>query len=122
MKEFTLQSNEVTENIPENGIGKLLLQRHLLVKERMDEILNENISSIYFRATTGSGKSVLLQLFGKELQARKHHVFIIEHTDYLKYLNDGDFEELEKRYPTQNIFLLIDEVHHAVLLVNGITF
>ena len=78
------------------------------------EILNKNISSIYFRAPTGSGETVLLQLFGKELQARKHHVFIIEHADYLKYLNDDDFEKLEKRYPNQKIYLLIHEVHHAV--------
>ncbi len=74
IKRFYFVERNKNINIPDNGIGKVLLRRSEFVKEQIDNIIHNNITSIYYRGPTGSGKSVLLQLLGEALTAKKYPV------------------------------------------------
>lgn len=76
-------------------------------------MIKNKITSIYFRAPTGSGKSVLLQLFGEAL-AKDHPVYCIGHVDDLNHLSDDHFKRLEEKHKGRKVFLLVDEVQANV--------
>lgn len=84
-----IERNEETA-IPANGIGRLLFKRNEFVNEQIDFIVNNNIEYIYYRAPTGSGKSVVLQLFGETLASKQHSVYWIRNSGDLNILSDED--------------------------------
>jgi hypothetical protein len=96
------------ERFPLNGIGTVLLNRTGFINRIADLILETTSSSYYFRAPRGSGKSVFLQLLGKELERRGQIVYLIKHAGKLEKFDEN---QLIKLVDGRNVILLIDEVH-----------
>ena len=95
---------------PKNGFGTVLLSRRRLVEGALRSIL-ESRETHYWRGPPGSGKTVFLQLLGRELQ--KHgEVYWLGNAGYLTRTSDDTFKCLAKKGAEKgrDVFLIIDEV------------
>ncbi len=96
---------------PKNGIGAELLNRQTLVDKLIKLALEGDFQHFYFRGPRGSGKTVLLQLIGRQLQNLGHRVIFIAHARSLDKIGPEPFEELERSIrPGGKVFVLVDEV------------
>jgi replication-associated recombination protein RarA len=75
----------------------------------------ERFSNFYFRHAPGTGKTVLLKLFGRELQQRGFAVFMLSAPELDDY-RTGFFETLVDRLVRdgKEVAVLVDEVHRNV--------
>lgn len=97
-----------------------MFKRSHLVKRMVDTFTTKvkdstKYSNFYFRHSVGTGKTVVLKLFGKELQQRGFVVFMVT-APGMDEFRWGYFEELADRMAREGkqVAVLVDEVHRNV--------
>lgn len=118
LKELNFEQTLEKEDFPSSNGGSVIFQRSRLVNRMVDTFLtketpNSKFLNFYFRHAAGTGKTVLLKLFGKELQRRGFVVFMMTApviNDFPSYY----FENLMTKFKDKQVALLLDEVQRNV--------
>lgn len=120
MQELDFERTLETEDFPPSNGGTVLFKRSHLVKRMVDTFTTRandstKYSNFYFHHSAGTGKTVLLKLFGKELQQRGFVVFMLtapqldrRPEDYFKDLADKMAKD------GKQVAVLVDEVQRNV--------
>ena len=100
-------------DFPLHDGGRVIFQRELFIKKTADRVLQkgpgEKFYSHYWRAPFGSGKSVFLKMIGRELQKRGCEVYLTSAAS-MEELDIEYFSRLGKKFGTDTVVILIDEV------------
>jgi hypothetical protein len=112
----TFQHSPKEEFPPSEG-GALVFKRSELVKRMVDNFETRYTADLkyknfYFRHSAGNGKTVLLKLFGKELQQRGFVVYMLTAPSLDNYNLQNLVEKLRK--DGKQVAILVDEVHRNV--------
>lgn len=120
LQELDFERTLEKEDFPPSNGGAVLFKRAQLVKRMVDTFTTRvkdstKYSNFYFRHSAGTGKTVLLKLFGKELQQRGFVVFMVT----ARVMDDfptGYFQELADRMAREGkqVAVLVDEVQRNV--------
>lgn len=120
LQEFVLEQTLEEEDFPPSDGGAVLFKRRKLVERMVDIFITKanksaRFSNYYFRHAAGTGKTVLLKLFGKELQQRGFVVFMLTAPELDDYPS-GYFKELSDAVARdgKQVALLVDEVQRNV--------
>jgi hypothetical protein len=110
---FSFQEPSDAIDVPYEGLGRVFLPRTELVNTIVkclieNETRNEPPVHHYFPAPRASGKSVFLDLVGRELQSLGKPVFLLEHAGMLDEIDRQSLLSLGS--PGRRAYLLIDEV------------
>ncbi len=109
------------ENFPESGGGMAIFKREWLCNDIADMVLKQNgakrYNSYYWRAPAGSGKTVFLNLIGKNLQDRGCVVYYIDDSYGLDHFTTAYYYELCRNAGDKTVVLMIDEVHNNLRTV-----
>eukprot|EP01033_Poteriospumella_lacustris_P018678 gene18678-13453_t len=120
LQELDFERTLEKEDFPPSNGGAVLFKRAPLVKRMVDTFTTRakdstKYSNFFFRHAAGTGKTVLLKLFGKELQQRGFVVFMVtalamdrRPEDYFKDLAD------EMAKDGKQVAVLVDEVQRNV--------
>ena len=99
----------------------MVFKRSQLVKRMVDTFIAKydgSFSNFYFRHAAGTGKTVLLKLFGKELQERGFVVFVLSAPDLI-FRGEDYFKNLLTELKGKQVAVLVDEVHRNINLHIG---
>jgi hypothetical protein len=112
---FEFKANDDFDFPPHDG-GRVIFQRDQQVEEIVQKILHTKrygvFGSYFWRAPSGSGKTVFLKLMGRKLASRGCVVYMTD--GYLDDFSKHYFKYLAKRAGDKTMVLLIDGVksHH----------
>lgn len=120
LSEFCFAETFEKADFPPSNGGTVLFSRSALVKRTVDMFVTRDVdtnkySNYYFRHAAGTGKTVLLKLFGKELQRRGYIVYLVIASDMEEYPSDF-FLNMAARHAQEGkqVALLVDEVQRNV--------
>eukprot|EP01039_Chlorochromonas_danica_P002759 gene2759-3012_t len=120
LKELDFASSLEKEDFPPSNGGAVLFQRSHLVNRMVDTFTSRfkdstKYSNFYFRHSACTGKTVLLKLFGKELQQRGFVVFLLTALEMDEFPT-GYFQDLADRMAREGkqVAVLVDEVQRNV--------
>lgn len=92
----------------------MIFERREFITQVADQVLTKNVEgkfqSHYWSAPFGSGKSVFLQLIGRELQKRDCEVYLVPMAEDLNAYPKTFFPQLAREAGDKTVVLLIDEV------------
>ena len=111
--EKTLKKNL---EFPDSGGGTVVFKRSKLVKRMVDTFVSKyegEYSNFYFHHAAGTGKTVLMKLFGKELQERGFIVYMLTAPEFI-YIEKDYFDRLLSKVEGKQVAVLVDEVHRNV--------
>jgi hypothetical protein len=99
-------------HFPEDGIGTELFKRQKLINEMTNLILTKKRGHrhLYFRGPRGSGKTVLLNLIGRQLQSLGHRVIKPWPGFFTSIPPEEIFNLSKSASPKEKIYILVDEV------------
>lgn len=120
MQELDFERTLEKEDFPPSNGGAVLFKRAQLVKRKVDTFTTRpkdstKYSNFYFHHSAGTGKTVLLKLFGKELQQRGFVVFMVTARE-MDDFPTGYFQKLADRMARKGkqVAVLVDEVQRNV--------
>lgn len=108
------ESMDSGSDFPLSDGGRIIFERKALVKRMVATFCdNKKYRSFYFRHRPGTGKTVLLKLFGRELKEQRGYVVYMTTAPKLSRLSAEYIEDLVAASDKSGtkVALLIDEVH-----------